>query len=102
MNVWDGEVPAKFVPAAAVTRMGRVLFIITGYFRNIRYFKCKGKICKNLKDDQSGEDVILCYIDTQELKYKYRRGFETPLVYTLTNVYPISVVPGQRQMLRPE
>jgi len=29
MNVWKGEVPAKFVPAAAVTRMGRVLFILT-------------------------------------------------------------------------
>jgi hypothetical protein len=61
------------------------------YCRNIRYFKCKGKICKNLKDDQSGEDVILCYIDTQGLKYKYQMGFETPVVYTLTNVYPISI-----------
>ena len=29
MNVKDEEVPAKFVPAAAVTRMGQVLFIIT-------------------------------------------------------------------------
>jgi len=28
------------------------------YCRYIRYFKCKGKICENLKDDQSGEDVI--------------------------------------------
>jgi hypothetical protein len=61
------------------------------YCRNKRHFKCKGKICKNLKDDQSGEDVLLYYIDTYELKYKYRMGFETPVVYTLTNVYPISV-----------
>lgn len=29
MNVKEVEVPAKFVPAAAVIRMGRVLFIIT-------------------------------------------------------------------------
>jgi len=29
MNVREGEVPAKFVPAAAVIRMGLVLFIIT-------------------------------------------------------------------------
>jgi len=30
MNVERKKVPAKFVPAAAVTRMGRVLFILTG------------------------------------------------------------------------
>jgi len=30
MKVSLEEVPAKFVPAAAATRMGRVLFIITG------------------------------------------------------------------------
>ena len=35
------------------------------YVRNIRYFKCKGEICINLRDDQSGEDVILLFIDTQ-------------------------------------
>lgn len=35
------------------------------YIRNTRHFKCKGEICKNLKDDQSGEDVVLYYIDTQ-------------------------------------
>jgi len=29
MNVKEKEVPAKFVPAAAVIRMGQVLFIIT-------------------------------------------------------------------------
>jgi len=29
MNVKEVEVPAKFVPAAAVTRMGQVLFIMT-------------------------------------------------------------------------
>jgi len=29
MNVKEKEVPAKFVPAAAVTRMGQVLFILT-------------------------------------------------------------------------
>jgi len=29
MNVKKEKVPAKFVPAAAVTRMGRVLFILT-------------------------------------------------------------------------
>jgi len=29
MNVEIGKVPAKFVPAAAVTRMGQVLFILT-------------------------------------------------------------------------
>lgn len=29
MNVKEKEVPAKFVPAAAVTRMGQVLFIMT-------------------------------------------------------------------------
>jgi len=29
MNVKRVEVPAKFVPAAAVTRMGQVLFILT-------------------------------------------------------------------------
>jgi len=29
MNVKKKEVPAKFVPAAAVTRMGQVLFILT-------------------------------------------------------------------------
>jgi len=40
-----------------------------------------------LKDDQTGEDVILWIIDTQELKYKYRMGFVSPVVYTLTNVY---------------
>jgi len=40
-----------------------------------------------LKDDQAGEDVIFWAIDTQELKYKYRMGFVTPVVYTLTNVY---------------
>jgi hypothetical protein len=56
--------------------------------RNIRHFKCKGRICKNLKDDQSGEDVILSYIDIQELKYKYRMGIVIPVVYTLTYVYP--------------
>jgi len=54
---------------------------------NIRYFKCKGEICQNLRDDRSGEDVILSFIDTQELKYKYRMGFVTPVVYTLTDVY---------------
>lgn len=29
MSVRKGKVPAKFVPAAAVTRMGQVLFILT-------------------------------------------------------------------------
>jgi len=29
MNVDKKKVPAKFVPAAAVTRMGQVLFILT-------------------------------------------------------------------------
>ena len=29
MIVKKGKVPAKFVPAAAVTRMGQVLFILT-------------------------------------------------------------------------
>jgi hypothetical protein len=57
------------------------------YTGDIRYFKCKGKICQNLKDDQTGEDVIFWAIDTQELKYKFRMGFVTPVVYTLTNVY---------------
>jgi hypothetical protein len=56
----------------------------------MRYFKCKGKICINLKDDHAGVDVILYYIDTEELKYKYRMGFVTPVVYTLTYVYRIS------------
>jgi hypothetical protein len=60
------------------------------YHRNLRYFKCTGEIGENLRDDQSGEDVRLCYIDTPGLKYKYQMGFETPVVYTLTNVYPIS------------
>ena len=55
--------------------------------RNIRYFKCKGRICENLKDDRSGEDVILSFIDTKELKYKYQMGVVIPVVYTLTDVY---------------
>jgi len=29
MNVKEVEVPAKFVPAASVTRVGQVLFIMT-------------------------------------------------------------------------
>jgi len=29
MSVKKGKVPAKFVPAAAVTQMGQVLFILT-------------------------------------------------------------------------
>jgi len=44
-------------------------------------------MCKNLKDDRPGEDVILWYIDIQELKYKYRMGVVIPVVYTLTYVY---------------
>jgi hypothetical protein len=59
------------------------------YNGGMRYFECKGKICINSKDDLSGEDVILRYIDTKEQKYKYRMGFVTPIVYTLTYVYLI-------------
>jgi len=57
------------------------------YGRDIRYFRCKGKICRYLRDDQSGEDVISWHIDIKELKYKYRMGVVFPVVYTVTYVY---------------
>jgi hypothetical protein len=44
MNVKEVEVPAQFVPAAAVTRMGLVLFILTrrkGLFRRLVVFFIK-------------------------------------------------------------
>jgi hypothetical protein len=49
-------------------------------------------MCINWEEDQSGVNVLLYNIDTHEQKHKERKGFETPVVYALTNVYPISAV----------
>lgn len=65
--------------------------ILLEFIRDLSYFKCKGRICRNLKEDRSSEDVKSLPIDTEELKYKYQMGFVIPVVYTLTYAYRIIV-----------
>jgi len=57
------------------------------YYGVTRYFRCKGKICRNLRDDHPGEGVVSFFIDSKEQKYKYRMGVVLPVVYTVTYVY---------------
>jgi hypothetical protein len=58
--------------------------IISGFEESNPHFRCKGKIWRNLKYDHMWR-LITKITDGIVLKCRDQKGFETLVVYTLTN-----------------